>query len=119
MVNLNEAGKEPGTWRSQDRRYICQIDTFRKRWTKSAGQIYGAFSPGISGADWARENSNIGRVITGGILSQLIDVVAEQLAEAEDCVELYQKRAEKLRETLGELEQLKGLNDRDPPESDN
>ena len=120
MVNPNnEAGKESSSWRGEDRRYICQADPLRKGGVKVSSSVDGPISSGVPRTDWEGQNSNFGRIITGGILSQLIEVVAEQLAEAEDCIEWYQNRAEGLRNRLEELEELKQLNDKDPSDSDN
>ena len=72
------------------------------------------------------KNISFRAALTGGIISQLKEVVAEQLAEADEyiewhqkCIDRYQRKSEQLRARSAALDKLQELNDLSPPESDN
>lgn len=50
-------------------------------------------------------------IVTGGILTQLISLLRDQLGEADELIERTQQRREKLAQDLANLEQLQALID--------
>jgi len=111
MSGAGTYGKEEAVWTKED---PANRSTGQFGWeggTGGSSRISGSDSLGPDRADRSRGTPDIGAVVTGGILSQLIESVAEQLAESDECIEWYQRRSQQLQSRLDELRRLKVLND--------
>lgn len=67
----------------------------------------GDFAGGITGA--TRSGGIAGDPVTGGIIAQLIAQVEDQLGEAVECVQWYERSVEKYQRQLENLKQLQQL----------
>ncbi len=98
---------ESKTSKGTQETYQPYIDANSQGGIEVASRTDGSFPVGTGGA--ARAQRNTVDPITGGILSQLIDQVKSQLAEAEECVEWYERKKTEYRGQLDRLEHLHRL----------
>ena len=106
----NGKNREQFLGRTQNGSAVRLSDTHSKARASRAGQSFRNIHAGIHGKNRKRDYQN---QFVGGILSQLIEDVAEQLAETKASVARLEK-------TLESLEQAKALlQESEPPDCDN
>lgn len=81
--------------------------------------VDGYLSLGVDGENRSERITSFASSIGGGILGQLIEEAAKQLAEDEACVEWYQEKVRKDKLRLEILESIQEEAQTDPPESGN
>ena len=89
-------------------------DKGRQGGNREVGQVVELECAGLIGGVGYRQDQSVRAAITGGILSQLIEDAAEQLAEARACIEWYEDQAKKREKRLGTLHSFKPLTKKVP-----
>ncbi|MBW4523481.1 MAG: hypothetical protein KME16_28070 [Scytolyngbya sp. HA4215-MV1] len=109
-MGKNSDGTETKTRRTNQRRYRHDAPNCDRQ-PGLNGEITGVEGRqvGIDHDDWTQANPDIQSLVTGGILAQLIEEVKDQLGDAEQCIEWYQREKERAEKKLETLEQLAEL----------
>ena len=95
--------------RGKESKGECLSDNQSKAGTRGTGKSGGSVSERISRTTRTGAYYDIPPTIAGGILTQLISATHDQLSEAVECIQWYERRRTELERRLDDLVKLREL----------